>query len=159
RQSVLLEPRGHKDMFGALLLDPIHPEADVGVIFLSNDGYLNMCGHGTIGVVTALIESGMIVYNPDKPVVLETLAGLVHVNPTLEVNRVTNVSIQNVPAFLWEKDVEINVPELGDIKVDVAFGGSSFVLVDSKKAGIEDTSPSNHDYLGELGVKIIDAVN
>ena len=159
RQSILLEPRGHKDMFGALLLDPIQPEADVGVIFLSNDGYLNMCGHGTIGVVTALIETGMIVYNPDEPVVLETPAGLVHVKPTLEGNQVRNVSIQNVPAFLWKQDVKVNVPELGDIKVDIAFGGSFFVLVDSKKAGIDDTSPSNHDYLGDMGIKIIDAVN
>lgn len=158
RRSVLLEPRGHKDMFGALLLDPIHPEADVGVIFLSNDGYLNMCGHGTIGVVTALVESGMITYNPERPVVLETPAGLVHVNPTLEGNRVTNVSIKNVPAFLFDQDVEVTVPSLGTIHVDIAFGGSFFVLVNSKEAGI-DTSPSNHEYLADMGTKIIDAVN
>ena len=158
RRSVLLEPRGHKDMFGALLLSPIHPNADVGVIFLSNEGYLNMCGHGTIGVVTALVESGMVTYNPEKPIVLETPAGLVQVEPTLEGNTVTNVSFTNVPSFLWEDNVEINVPSLGEIRVDIAFGGSFFVLVDSKEIGI-DTSPGNNEYLADLGVEIIDAVN
>lgn len=159
RRSVLLEPRGHKDMFGALLLDPIHPDADVGVIYLSNQGYLNMCGHGTIGVTTALIESGIIAFDSKDPVVLETPAGLVYVDATLEGNKVTNVSIQNVPAFLWEKDVKLDIPELGNIKVDVAFGGSFFVLVDSEKSGIKDLSPANNEYLAELGVKIIEEAN
>lgn len=158
RKSVLLEPRGHKDMFGALLLNPIHPEADVGIIFLSNDGYLNMCGHGTIGAVTALIESGTIAYTPERPVVLETPAGLVHVKPTLEGNTVTNVSIKNVPAFLFKQDVDVNVPSLGNIKVDIAFGGSFFALVDAEDLKIK-TAISNHEYLTDIGVQIINAVN
>lgn len=158
RQSLMLEPRGHKDMFGALLLEQTNPEADVGVIFMSNDGYLNMCGHGTMGVVTALIEDGLIAYDPEKPVVLETPAGLVRVKPTLEGNKVTNVSIQNVPAFLWEEDVEVDIDGLGKLNVDIAFGGSFFVFVDAKKAGIS-TAPGNHEYLSEIGLKIIDQVN
>src|SRR5690625_2845130 len=105
RQSLLLEPRGHKDMFGAILLEPIHPDADVGVVFMSNDGYLNMCGHGTMGVVTAIIEDGIIAYEEGNQILLETPAGLVTVTPTLEGNKVTNVAIENVPAFLWKDNV------------------------------------------------------
>lgn len=158
RTSLMLEPRGHKDMFGAVLLEPTSSEADVGVVFMSNSGYLNMCGHGTIGVATAIIESGIISYNTNKPVILETPAGLVNITPTMIGNKVTNVSLQNVPAFLLKEDVEIEVPSVGKIKVDISFGGSFFAFVNADEAGIS-LAPSNQEYLSKLGLEILDEVN
>lgn len=157
RTSLMLEPRGHKDMFGAVLLEPVSAEADVGVVFMSNAGYLNMCGHGTIGVTTAIIESGIIAYDPNQPVVLDTPAGLVKVTPTLVGNKVTDVSLQNVPAFLLKKDVEI-ATSIGELKIDISFGGNFYALVNADEAGIS-LAPSNHKALSELGTEILNEVN
>lgn len=138
RSSTMLEPRGHADMFGALLTEPASKEADMGVIFLDGAGYLNMCGHGTIGVATALVETGMVkVSEPYTDIVLEAPAGLIKVRVKVEDHRAKEVSFVNVPAFLYEKDVKVNVPCIGEVTFDIAFGGSFFAIVKDKQLGVE----------------------
>ncbi|MEC1770135.1 proline racemase family protein [Schinkia azotoformans] len=158
RTSLILEPRGHKDMFGAILLEPTLPEADIGVVFMDTSGYLNMCGHGTIGVTTAIIERQIISYKSNDLVVLETPAGLVKVRATVNGNKVENVSIQNVPGFLWEPNIALEVPEVGNIMVDIAFGGNFYAFVDANELGLKIT-PNNNEKFSDIGMKILNHVN
>lgn len=138
RTSCMFEPRGHADMFGAVLTEPTDKNADVGVIFIDAVNYLNMCGHGTIGVATVLVETGMVkVTEPYTDVVIEAPAGLVHVKVKVQNNKAKGVTFVNVPAFLYEKDVKVNVPDLGEITFDIGFGGSFFAIVKDRELGIE----------------------
>lgn len=159
RTALMHEPRGHRDMFGALITQPTSTWADLGVIFMDAGGYLNMCGHGTIGAVTAALETGMI--EPTEPftqVTLDTPAGLVTARATVEDRRVGEVSFTNVPSFLYKADVEIDVPDLGKLIIDISFGGSFFALVKAEDLGLE-IIPKNTLELSKAGLKIREAVN
>ena len=159
RSSLILEPRGHRDMFGAILLPPTMEEADIGVVFMDTQAYLNMCGHGTIGVTTAILEQKIIEKEGDEiALVLETPAGLVNVTAQMKDGKVTEVSLVNVPAFLHATDIELDIPNFKKIKVHVAFGGSYFVFVDADKEEI-DLDTSNASYLAELGMLIKEIAN
>jgi len=155
RSSTMLEPRGHADMFGALLTEPVNMDADMGVIFLDGVGYLNMCGHGTIGVATALVETGMVkITEPYTNITLDTPAGLVKVLVKVEDNRAKEVSFVNVPAFLYKKDLKVDVPDIGEVTLDVAFGGSFFAIVRDKELGIE-ISTTNLERNIPIAVKLL----
>ncbi|MCH4010138.1 proline racemase family protein [Companilactobacillus sp.] len=161
RTSVMLEPRGHNEMFGAFLVDAMNPEADYGIIFMDTGGYLNMCGHNTIAAVTAIVETGMVDVEPgakEKKVVLDTPAGLIHAVAHLDGEHVTSVSFQNVPAFLYKKDVVVDVPDLGKIKLDISFGGSFFAILPVAEIN-EKIEPDNSQALADAGMKILHAVN
>lgn len=138
RKSLIQEPRGHRDMFGALLTQPTTPEADFGVIFMDNTNYLNMCGHATIGVSTAIVETGLVdVVKPVTKIVLESPAGLVESYVSVnEDGSVKSVTFKNVPGFLHYKEEEIEIPDIGLIKVDIAFGGNYFAFVPSSVLGV-----------------------
>ena len=137
RSSAMLEPRGHADMFGAVLTEPVNPKADYGMIFIDGDGYLNMCGHGTIGVATVLVECGMVkVSEPVTKLTLEAPAGLIELEVKVENNMAKEVSFVNVPAFLYKKDFELEVPELGKIRFDIAYGGNFFAIVRDADLGV-----------------------
>jgi len=132
RQVQILEPRGHADMFGAFLLESSHPEADFGVIFSDSGGYLNMCGHGIIGVSTMLVEMGYVPkVEPYTMLTLEAPAGLIKIKVAVAQDRVKSVSLTNVPAFVFKRDCTVNLPGVGDVTFDIAFGGSFFALVDA----------------------------
>lgn len=162
RTSVMLEPRGHSEMFGAFLMEPINPEADFGIVFMDTGGYLNMCGHNTIAAVTAIVETGMVdieVGSKRKEVKLDTPAGLVTAVANLDRNnKVKSVSFKNVPSFLYKQDVEIHVPGLGKIKLDISFGGSFFAILPVKEIH-EKINTNNEQALANVGMKILDAVN
>jgi proline racemase len=159
RTALMHEPRGHRDMFGAVIAQPSVAEADFGVIFMDAGGYLNMCGHGTIGVVTAAIETGMIdSTEPETEIVMDTPAGIVKARATVSDRRVGEVSFLNVPSFLYKGDVEINVPKIGRLVVDISFGGSFFAMVDAKDFGLA-IIPENAREFSKLGLKIRAAVN
>jgi len=134
RTMLMFEPRGHHDMFGAFLYDePVNPEADFGIFFMDGGGYLNMCGHCTIGAVTAILEGGLKeMKEPETEVVLEAPAGLIRTVATCKRGKVTGVTLTNVPAFVYKEDCEI---EYNGKKVvfDICFGGSFFALVDTEK--------------------------
>lgn len=159
RTMAMHEPRGHKDMFGAVLIKPTKKEADIGVIFMDSGGYLNMCGHGSIGVSTILVNEGYVkVEEPITTIVLDTPAGLVTAKVEVENKKAIGVSIENVPAFLYKENIKINLPELGEIPVDISFGGSFFALVDSKDLNLR-VSLKNIEKLTELALIIREGVN
>jgi proline racemase len=161
RTSLMYEPRGHNDMFGAYLLSPTKPEAELGIVFMDGGGYLNMCGHNTIAAVVVAIEIGLIKDegNATQQVVLETPAGLVIATAYFDVDReVEEVSFANVESFLYKKDVKLNIDGRGEIIFDIAFGGSFFVIVNATELGLTVT-PNNASKLSNLAMKIMHAVN
>ena len=163
RKSVMFEPRGHQDMFGAFLLPPTKEEADFALIFMDTGGYLNMCGHNTIAAVTAAVETGMVDVEEgatEKEVVVETPAGLIYATAKLKDNgaKVKEVSFRNVESFLYKRDVELDVEGIGHIKFDISFGGSFFCIISADQLGLE-VKPENASKLKEAGLKIRDAVN
>ncbi|MCL2350031.1 MAG: proline racemase family protein [Defluviitaleaceae bacterium] len=159
RTTLMHEPRGHRDMFGAVMAQPCREGADLGVIFMDGGGYLNMCGHGTIGTVTAAIETGMMVATePITEVTMDTPAGIVKACATVNDGLVGEVSFVNVPSFLYRDDVAVDVPKLGKVTVDIAFGGSFFALVRASDFGLEIV-PENGLQFIKLGLKIRDAIN
>lgn len=159
RTATMLEPRGHNDMFGSIITQPCNDEADFGIIFMDGGGYLNMCGHGSIGAVTVAIETGMVTsVEPYTDVVMDTPAGIVRAKAKVENGKVREVSIVNVPAFLYKKDVQIEMPEIGTVTFDISFGGSFFAIVDAKQLGIK-VEPKNTQKLTEIGLKMRDIIN
>ena len=163
RKSVMFEPRGHQDMFGAFLLPPTKEEADFGLVFMDTGGYLNMCGHNTIAAVTAAVETGMVDVEEgatEKEVVVETPAGLIYATAKLKdnVGKVKEVSFRNIESFLYKRDVELDVEGVGHIKFDISFGGSFFCIISADQLGLE-VKPENASKLKEAGLKIRDAIN
>lgn len=154
RRFLMAEPRGHKDMFGALVTQPANPEAQVGVVFMDSSGYVDMCGHGTIGLVTVLLDLG---YLASPEVVLDTPAGLVRARAELSEDGVARVTIRNVPSFLHSL-AHLEVEGLGEVNLAAAYGGNYFALVDVKPLGLE-LNPANLDRLIGLGLKIRQAAN
>ncbi len=161
RTSVMNEPRGHADMFGSILMRPISKEADYGIIFMDGGGYLKMCGHGSIGAASAIVENEMVeVTEPVTRVVLESPAGLIRADVAVENGKVKETTITNVPAFSFKRDLVINVPEIGEVTVDISFGGSFFAIVDSEQPSLKlEISCSNADKIKDIGIKIRDEVN
>lgn len=159
RCALMLEPRGHRDMFGALLTEPIDPRADFGVIFMESGGYLNMCGHGSMGVCAMAVETGLVaVQEPYTDITLETPSGLVSGCVRVENGRAMEVSILNVPAFLYKEDVHLSLPSGREIVCDIAFGGSFFALVDAD--GLElPITPQGAEALSTLGMEILSTLN
>lgn len=158
RKFLMNEPRGHDVMSGALLTDPCHPEADIGVIYIETGGYLPMCGHDTIGVCTALVESGLIpVQEPVTSLNLDTPAGLVEVEIAVEEGKAKEVSFSNVPAFLL-RNVSVDVEGIGRIDADIAYGGNFYGIIDANSVGLELT-PENASTIIEKAIKIRNAIN
>lgn len=158
RKLLMKEPRGHDDMFGAVVTEPSQEQADAGAFFMDSGGYLDMCGHGTIGVVTALLERGEREF--DQVVTLETPAGLVETRPTVEDGVVTSVALRNVESFVYgQTAVDIEGPA-GEttVPVDVVYAGNYFALVDSQDVSLP-VETANTDAFVDLGVRIRDRVN
>jgi len=159
RTSIMLEPRGHNDMFGSILTSPVNEEADFGIIFMDGGGYLNMCGHGSIGAVTVSIETGMVeAVEPVTYVKMDTPAGLISAEAKVKNGKVKEVSIVNVPAFLYKENISVEVPEIGEVKFDISFGGSFFAIVNAKQLGLK-IEPKNTNKLTEIALQLRDIIN
>ncbi|MDQ2068585.1 4-hydroxyproline epimerase [Natronospira bacteriovora] len=130
RQSLMYEPRGHSVMSGSLLLPPCSDNADASILFIETSGCLPMCGHGTIGTVTAAIEAGLLQPGTPGQVTLDVPAGQVKAEYRMENGRVSSVRIRNVASFLAHRDVAIEVPGLGRLSVDIAYGGNFYAIVE-----------------------------
>ena len=155
----MLEPRGHRDMLGALLTESVSPKADLGVIFMDSGGYLNMCGHGSIGSATVAVETGMVeVTEPCTKVVLEAPVGLIRARVKVERGRAVEVSILNVPSFLYRENLSLELEEYGTVPFDIAFGGSFFALVDSEKVGLA-LRQENLKQLTDFGMRLREKIN
>ena len=160
RKALLWEPRGHRDMYGAVLTEHVTPEADLGVLFMHNEGYSTMCGHGIIALVTTLLETGAIAPKGQQtPVNLDTPAGLVRATAHLTGNgQVERVSFRNVPSFVFARDIEIEVPAYGKVSVDIAFGGAFYAFLLVAQVGLS-ISPQHAHQLAVAGDTITKAVN
>lgn len=130
RKGLMFEPRGHDMMSGSILYPPHDPENDFAVLFIETSGCLPMCGHGTIGTVTAAIESGLVKPKRDGLVRMEAPAGLVEIQYTQSGSKVTSVKLTNVAGYLDQENLPVDCPGLGEITVDVAYGGNFYAIVD-----------------------------
>ncbi|GAB6858128.1 proline racemase family protein [Microbacterium xylanilyticum] len=159
RGFLMNEPRGHASMSGALLQPPARDDADWGVVFIEASGFLPMCGHGTIGVATVLVETGMVeVTEPVTEIRLDVPAGLVIARVAVEDGRAVNVTIENVPSFVDRLDERIQVPGIGEITYSVAFGGNYYALVDLDEVGLPFDRDRKDDII-RAGLTIMDAIN
>lgn len=161
RKFLMFEPRGHSAMSGAILQPPTRPDADWGVLYIEVSGCLPMCGHGTIGVATVLVETGMVaVTEPTTEIRLDTPAGLVIASVEVSEGRALSVTLTNVPSFLLRKGATVSVPYLGQVEYDLGFGGNLYAIVDLEKLDIpflEDRS--NKQDLVDAGLAIMEAIN
>jgi proline racemase len=161
RTAVMHEPRGHADMYGALLTEPERSDSDAGVLFMHNEGYSTMCGHGIIAVVTIALERGLIVPRMANEIVLDSPAGPIHATATTTARdgraRVTGVSFRNVPSFVLHGGLTVRLGGR-DVRADVAFGGAFYAIVDSESAGIP-LVPSRLPELRRAGMEIKHAID
>jgi 4-hydroxyproline epimerase len=130
RKGLMFEPRGHDMMSGSILYPPHDPENDFAVLFIETSGCLPMCGHGTIGTITAAIESGLVKPKVEGKIRMEAPAGLVEIDYTSNNGKVTSVKLKNVAGYLDQENLEVECPGLGTITVDVAYGGNFYAIVD-----------------------------
>ncbi len=160
RRALMWEPRGHYDMYGCVLTPPVTPTADLGVLFLHNEGYSTMCGHGVIALVTALLETGALpARGPQTPVNLDTPAGLVRAVAHLDAHgHVERVSFLNVASFLYARDVVLEVPGYGRVMADIAFGGAFYAILPAERVGLR-VVPEQTKELVAAGEAIKQAVN
>ena len=133
RKSLCFEPRGHDMMSGSILYPPTRPDCDVAILFIETSGCLPMCGHGTIGTVTTIIEHGLVTPKEPGKLRLDTPAGLVLAEYKQEGQYVEEVRITNVPAFLHSEGLEVECPDLGPLRVDVAYGGNFYAIVEPQQ--------------------------
>ncbi|MBN6886111.1 proline racemase [Cytobacillus horneckiae] len=158
RKLLMNEPRGHDVMSGALLTDPCHPDADIGVIYIETGGYLPMCGHDTIGVCTALVEAGLIpIREPITALKLDTPAGIVDVEIKVENGKALEVSFCNIPAFLLKK-ISLEVEGVGKVDADIAYGGNFYAIIDAASVGVE-LMPEHAAHIINTAITIRNVIN
>jgi trans-L-3-hydroxyproline dehydratase len=146
------EPRGHADMYGCIPTEPVTPDGTLGVLFLHNEGFSTMCGHGIIGLVKVGIETGLLAAEP--VVHLDTPAGRVTAYPHYDdAGRVTHVSFDNVPSFVYALDQTVDVPGLGRVRYDLAFGGAFYAYVSAEEVGV-GLAPDDFRTLIDMGTRI-----
>lgn len=140
RKGLMFEPRGHDMMSGSILYPPTDPENDTGILFIETSGCLPMCGHGTIGSVTIMIQEGLVNPKEEGRLRLETPAGLVEAEYSREGERVSSVKIKNVASFLDRENLEVECPDLGMLTFDVAYGGNFYAIIDPQEnfSGLQD---------------------
>lgn len=160
RRALMWEPRGHRDMYGAIVTPNVTPEADLGVLFMHNEGYSTMCGHGVIALVTTLLETGALpAKGKHTPVNLDTPAGLVRATAHLDDGgHVEYVSFLNVPSFLYARDIELDIAVYGRLTVDIAFGGAFYAVLAADQVGLR-VVPDQARQLAAAGDAITRAVN
>ena len=159
RTALMHEPRGHRNMFGAFLCDPVDPDAQFGVMFMDTGGYLNMCGHCTVGAVTVAIEAGLVEsHEGENEVVLEAPAGLIRTTAIVENGKVKSVTLTNVPSFVYKENQKITV-DGREIEFTISFGGSFFALVDTTRLDIGQINQKTVPEYIKLGMKMLEIIN
>jgi trans-L-3-hydroxyproline dehydratase len=158
RTALMWEPRGHADMYGCVLVPPETDGADFGILFLHNEGYSTMCGHGIIAIATVVLETGMLpAREPTTTLRIDTPAGLITARAHIEAGQVASVSFTNVPSFVLFSDRTVQVPGLGAVRFDVAYGGAFYAYVDAEKVGVT-LGPESFQQLIDKGMAIKRAV-
>lgn len=169
RTALLWEPRGHADMYGAILTEPVTDDGDAGVLFLHNEGFSTMCGHGIIGLAMAGVEGGAVALahgpaasgvgdpNGPSPLRLDTPAGRVTAFNEMEDGRIIGASFLNVPSFVYALDQEVEVEGLGPVRYDVAFGGAFYAFCRAEELGVT-LEARDFRTLMDIGMRIKRAV-
>ncbi|WP_433355024.1 proline racemase family protein [Microtetraspora malaysiensis] len=159
RTLLMYEPRGHSAMSGAILQPPTRADADFGVLYIEVSGCLPMCGHGTIGVATVLVETGMVeVIEPVTVIRLDTPAGLVVAEVRVEDGAAVAVTITNVPSFSVELDRSVGVPGLGEVRYDLAYGGNFYAILPIESVGLPFERARKQEIL-DAGLALMAAIN
>ena len=159
RQTLMFEPRGNEVQSGVILTEPCTPGADIGVLYIEVGGYLFMCGHDTIGVATALIESGMVApKEPYTDIKLDTPVGIVAVRVKVENGRAVEVGFKNQPSFVFARGIGVDLPDIGRVQVDVSFGGLFYAILDAADAGLTVGPKSVREAI-RIGVAVREAIN
>ncbi|NHI15665.1 proline racemase family protein [Microbacterium excoecariae] len=159
RRLLMNEPRGHSAMSGAILQPPTRPDADYGVLYIEVSGCLPMCGHGTIGVATVLVETGMVpVVEPVTTIRLDTPAGLVTAEVAVRDGHAESVTIRNVASFAVGLDRTVAVPGYGKVRYDLAFGGNFYAIVKLDELGLPFDRARKEDLLA-AGLAIMAAID
>jgi proline racemase len=155
RRGLMFEPRGHADMYGAIVTEPVTADGDLGVLFMHNEGWSTMCGHGIIALTTVALETGMLT---GRDVVrIDAPAGRITARPRRDGDRVASVAFENVPSFVLGLDQSVDVSGIGGIRYDLAFGGAFYAYVDVAQVGLSFT-PKDYRGLIDLGWRIKNAV-
>ncbi len=155
RRGLMFEPRGHADMYGAVVTEPTTPDGDLGVLFMHNEGWSTMCGHGIIALTTVALETGML--SPRDVVRIDAPAGRIAARPRRSDGRVASVVFENVPSFALALDETVEVAGIDRIRYDIAFGGAFYAYVDVAQVGLEMTAKDNRGLI-EAGWRIKKAV-
>ncbi|HEY5080702.1 MAG TPA: 4-hydroxyproline epimerase [Bauldia sp.] len=135
RTGLMFEPRGHDVMSGSVLYAPIRDDTDAAIVFIETSGCLPMCGHGTIGTVTVLLEEGLVTPKREGHLRLEVPAGIVEAEYTRDNHgNVVNVRIRNVPAFLFQTGLSVEVPDFGHLVFDIAYGGNFYAIIEPQES-------------------------
>lgn len=159
RRFLCCEPRGNDVMSGTIITEPCHDNADVGVLFFEVGGWMPMCGHDTIGVATALIESGMVdITEPITNITIDTPAGLIKLEVKVHNGRAENVTFINAPAFVLKKDIVINTTDYGNLKLDIAYGGNIYAILPISSIGLK-ICPENANKIIAAGNSIKSDIN
>lgn len=159
RTFLMTEPRGHSAMSGAILQPPTRQDADWGVLYIEVSGLLPMCGHGTIGVATVLVETGMVeVHEPETVVRLDTPAGLVQARVEVREGAAQQVTLRNVDAFALRLGAKVEVPGIGQLGYDMAYGGNFYAIVDLADVGLPFDRARKNEIL-DAGLRIMTAIN
>jgi trans-L-3-hydroxyproline dehydratase len=158
RTALVWEPRGHADMYGCIVTPPVSAQADIGVLFMHNEGYSTMCGHGIIAMTKVALECGLLPMTaPVTTVGIDTPAGLVTAQAQVDGGQVTLVSFRNVPSFVLALDETVHVRDLGEVRYDLAFGGAFYAYVQAADVGLACT-PEDYRAIIEKGIAIKRAI-
>ncbi|GHE86656.1 proline racemase family protein [Thalassotalea profundi] len=158
RKLLMFEPRGHADMYGALITEPCTKEAKFGILFMHNEGYSSMCGHGIIAAVSVAIETGALTMPPvNQAIGIDSPAGLIKAYVEYDKNKNIVVSFDNVPSFIEALNQSVEVKNLGKVDYDIAYGGAYYAFVDADKLGM-DCTPANNQTLIKAGWDIKKAI-
>lgn len=158
RRRLMWEPRGHADMYGAIVTEPVREGSDCGVLFLHNEGFSTMCGHGIIALTTFLVQTGRFGAGEREPVVrIDAPAGLIVARARRDGERVVGVSFENVPSFVYRRDVPVRLSGAGETVCHVAFGGAYYAFCAASDLGLT-LEPDQHDRLVQVGKDLKQAV-
>lgn len=158
RTALMWEPRGHADMYGCIVTPPVTPEADIGLLFMHNEGYSTMCGHGIIAITKVALETGLLpMKTPETTIRIDSPAGLITASARVSGSEVSCVRFRNVPSFVLSMDETVEVPELGRLRYDIAFGGAFYAYVKAKDANVR-CIPDDFRLLIEKGTAIKRAI-
>lgn len=158
RTALMWEPRGHADMYGCIVTPPVTPGADFGILFLHNEGYSTMCGHGIIAIVKVALETGLVPQRaPETTIRIDSPAGLVTAHACIVEKKIQRIYFENVPSFVLALDDVIEVSGIGQVRYDIAFGGAFYAYVQAASIGLTCT-PRDFPALVQKGMAIKRAI-